>query len=100
MGYERAAWIGNFALAAVAIVLAWVPVRGDLGKWGSIGIAVAVVLAAIALYPRRRPDGSVTRLVDNFSATVRGDNNRVQIARDNARQTMEGFKPPSGGARQ
>jgi hypothetical protein len=88
MGFERAAWFGNLALAGIAIVLAWVPVRGDLGKWGTVGIAVLVVLAAIALFPWRRSDGSTARIADRFRSNVSGSGNNVQIARDHANQTI------------
>jgi hypothetical protein len=87
MGYERLAWIGNLILAGIAIVLAWVPLRADVGKWGTVAIAVLVVAAAIAVFPRRRADGSTARLVGRFRTTVKGNNN-VQIARDNANQLM------------
>lgn len=89
MGLERAAWLGNLMLAAVAVVLAWVPVKDDLGKWGTVVIAVLVVVAAIALFPRRRADGSTARLADNFMRGVRtGNRSNVQVARDNAKQTI------------
>ncbi|BBZ49833.1 hypothetical protein H7H82_14870 [Mycobacterium heidelbergense] len=88
MKFERLAWCGNLALAAIAIVLAWVPIKGDLGKWGTVGIAVVVVLAAVALFPWRRPDDSTVRMVDRFRSSVSGSGNNVQIARDHATQTM------------
>jgi hypothetical protein len=90
MGYERLAWVGNVVLAAIAIFLAWVPASHQVGKWGTVAIAVLVVVAAITLFPRRRSDGSTARLIDGFRASVKGDNNRVQIARDNANQVMGG----------
>jgi len=88
MGYERLAWVGNLVLAGTGIFLSWWPVSHQLSKWVTLGIAVLVVVAAIALFPRRRSDGSTARLIDGFSPTVRGDHNRVQIARDNANQVM------------
>jgi hypothetical protein len=89
MKYERLAWVGNLALAAVAIVLAWVPVKDDVGRWGSIAIAVVVVLGAIALFPRKRADGSEARLIDRFRSSVTtGNNSDVQVARDHVTQTI------------
>jgi hypothetical protein len=84
MGYERLAWIGNVVLAGIAIVLAWVPLRGDVGKWGSVTIAVLVVAAAIAMFPRRRADGSTARLI--HSATVKGHHNTTMVAGENSNQ--------------
>lgn len=89
MRIERAAWFGNVLLAAVTVFLTWVPVASQVGRWGSIAIAVVVVIAVVVLYPRRGPDGSVTRLADRFRPNVTtGDNSDVQIARDHANQTI------------
>ncbi|MCA2303180.1 hypothetical protein JF770_06375 [Mycobacterium intracellulare] len=88
MKFERLAWIGNLTLATIAIVLAWVPIKGDLGKWGTIGIAIVVVTAAIALFPWGRSDGSTVRMADRFRLSVNGSGNNVQTARDHATQTI------------
>lgn len=100
MGYERLAWIGNLILAGIAIVLAWAPIAGQIGKWGTVVIAVLVVTAAIAMFPRRRSDGSTARLIDSFSPAVKvkGDNNRTQFARDHANQIMEAGKITRSGS--
>ncbi len=88
MKFERLAWFGNLALAAVAIVLAWAPSRAIWASGGTVGIAVVVVVAAIALFPWKRSDGSTARVVDRFRSSVSGTGNNVQIARDHATQSI------------
>jgi hypothetical protein len=88
MGYERLAWIGNLVLAGIAIVLAWVPLAAQIGKWGTVVIGVLVIFAAIALFRRRRADGSTARLINGLTANVAGSHNNVQIARDHANQVI------------
>ena len=88
MGYERLAWIGNLVLAGTGIWLSWWPVSSQLSKWVTLAIAGLVIVAAIAMFPRRRPSGEATRLIDSLGATIKGNNNRIQIARDNANQIM------------
>lgn len=86
MGYERVAWIGNVLLAGVTIFLAWVPVSDKVGRWGSLAIAVVVLGAAIALFPRRGADGSAVRLVNRFRTEVEGHHNPTMAAGDHSSQ--------------
>lgn len=89
MGYERAAWIGNLVLAGIGIALGWLPVSEQLGRWGTLAIALLVVLAAVALFPRKRADGSASRLIEHFAPAIRAEGGNVQVARDNANQHIE-----------
>lgn len=88
MGYERTAWAGNVILAGLSMFFAWAQVADHIGKWVTSIVAILVVVAALLLFPRKRSDGSAARLIDRFTANVKGDNNWVQIARDNANQKM------------
>lgn len=68
MGYERAAWVGNAALSAVMVFLAWKQVSTQVAHWTTVGIAIVVALSIVALFPRKRADGSTTRLINNFQS--------------------------------
>lgn len=80
MGYERLAWVGNLVLAGTAIFLSWWPVSRQLSQWVTVGIAVLVVLAAIAMFPRRRADGSTARLINSVRPKVSGHHNPTMVA--------------------
>jgi hypothetical protein len=86
--YERLSWIGNVVLAGIAIVLAWVPLRAEVGKWGSVGIAVLVVTAAIAMFPRQRSDGSTARLINSVRPKIRGHHNPTMVAGERSTQIV------------
>lgn len=85
MGYERAAWIGNLVLAGIGIALGWLPVSEQLGRWGTLAIALLVLVAAVALFPRKRADGTTARLI-NAIGPVNGDRNPTMIAGDRSTQ--------------
>jgi hypothetical protein len=65
-GYERVARVGNLLLAGVGIVLVGFLYHSSCGRWGTLAIAVLVVIAAVALFPRQRPDGSTASLINAF----------------------------------
>lgn len=88
MGYERLSWIGNVILAVIAIVLAWVPLRADVGKWGTVAIAVLVVAAAITMFPRRGADGSTARLINSVRPKIRGHHNPTMTAGERSTQIV------------
>ncbi|WP_131811349.1 hypothetical protein [Mycobacterium kubicae] len=88
MGYERAAWLGNALLAAVSVFLAWVKVSTELARWATVGIAVVVVFAIVALFPRKRADGSTARLADTFRPQVSGSRNPTMVAGEHSSQIV------------
>ncbi|WP_204802634.1 hypothetical protein [Mycobacterium riyadhense] len=89
MRYERFAWAGGVIMSGIGIYLSYRPIAHDLGKSLVLALASLMIVATILLFPwRRKGDGSASRLIDNFRASVRGNHNNVQIARDHANQTM------------
>ena len=54
----------------------------------TVGIAVLVVAAAIAMFPRRRSDGSTARLIHTFRPRVSGNHNPTMIAGERSNQIV------------
>lgn len=88
LSYERSAWVGNGLLSVAVVFLAWVPVSPQLTQWASIGIAAVVAVSIAFLFPRKRGDGSTTRLLDRFHTNTATDQRPTMTAGANSNQIV------------